>query len=448
MADPVTAALAIAGNVAQFLGVAVKLGSRIKLYCGKSNSAPAVFHELSVQIPMLCCLFEDCRTLKAEHVADPDNLVHVLNGCRRVIESLDRHVASVLPNGDDAVGVKVWKGIKSVNIQSKVVECKAELESYKSTLALHLNVLAAKQANSSGVQALLPPFYHVPATGRSRFVGCEDALQSINQALKPGRRDPRIAVLLGMGGQGKTSLALEYCRQEIANRHFRFIIWINSSSPAALERSSAQVAENLAAVSNDRRTFSNFKAHINYLKTTIETAQTPWLYIFDNFDNPSSFKNILDVTPHSVSGAVLFTSRHNSCASLGTPIRISGMSQKDGTQLLLQRAGFDRTISHLEQAKKVVDMLGNLPLAIDQSAAYIRSRRISPGEFINHYEKRKEKVLKHIPNIWDYHRAIDGQTEETPISMFGTWELSLQQALEQSQDANATMEFLTKCGLL
>ncbi|KAI1738633.1 hypothetical protein F4680DRAFT_424484 [Xylaria scruposa] len=442
MVDPVTA-LAIAGNVSQFLETAYKLTSRIKLYCGKSNSAPTVFHELSIQIPMLCYLFEDCRTLKAENVADPDNLILVLDGCRRVIESLDRLISSVLPDTDDAIGVKVWKGVKSVNIQNKVIECKSELESYKSTLALHLSVLTAKQATFAVAQPLLPSFHHVPATGRSRFVGRGDILQSISQSLRPGGRDPRIAVLLGLGGQGKTSIALEYCRREIVSRHFRFIIWIDSSSPAALERSFGQVAENLAAISGDKRTFANSRAHINFVKTTIETAEAPWLFVLDNFDSPGLFKDILDVTPQSASGAVLFTSRHNSCALLGAAIPIPGMSQHDGTELLLQRAGIERTISNLEQAKKVVEMLGHLPLAIDQSAAYIRSRKISPAEFIEHYQKRREKVLKHVPDIWDYHRTVDGQEEETPISVFGTWELSLQQALEQSQDGNATMSFIT-----
>ncbi|TRX93547.1 hypothetical protein FHL15_005519 [Xylaria flabelliformis] len=442
MVDPVTA-LAIAGNVSQFLEIAYKLTSRIKLYCGKSNSAPTVFHELSIQIPMLCYLFEDCRTLKAENVADPDNLILVLDGCRRVIESLDRLISSVLPDTDDAFGVKVWKGVKSVNIQDKVIECKAELESYKSTLALHLSVLTAKQATFSVAQPLLPSFHHIPAIGRSRFVGRGDILQSISQSLRPGGRDPRIAVLLGLGGQGKTSLALEYCRREIVSRHFRFIIWIDSSSPAALERSFGQVAENLATISGDKRTFANSRAHISFVKTAIETAEAPWLFVLDNFDSPGLFKDILDVTPQSASGAVLFTSRHNSCALLGTSIPIPGMSQNDGTELLLQRAGIERTMSNLEQAKRVVDMLGHLPLAIDQSAAYIRSRKISPAEFIEHYQKRREKVLKHIPDVWDYHRTVDGREEETPISVFGTWELSLQQALEQSQDCNATMDFIT-----
>ncbi|KAI3319478.1 hypothetical protein HD806DRAFT_509118 [Xylariaceae sp. AK1471] len=442
MVDPVTA-LAIAGNVSQFLETAYKLTSRIKLYCSKSSNAPTVFHELSVQIPMLCYLFEDCRSLKAENVTDPDNLIPVLDGCRRVIESLDRLVSSVLPDTDDTIGTKVLKGVKSVSVENKVLEFKAELESYKSTLALHLSFLTAKQTHASGPQTLLPSFHHIPSTGRSRFVGREDILQFISQSLNPGGRDPRIAVLLGMGGQGKTSLALEYCRREIVTRHFKFIIWIDSSSPAALERSFAQIAENLAAISGDKRAFPNSRAHIGFVKTTIENSSAPWLFILDNFDSPGLFKNILDVTPHSAFGSVLFTSRHNGCASFGTPIPIPGMSQTDSTELLLQRVGYERTISNLEQAKKVVDMLGHLPLAIDQSAAYIRSRRISPADFIDHYQKRREKILRHIPNVWDYHRVVDGREEETPVSVFGTWELSLQQALDQSQDDKATMDFLT-----
>jgi tetratricopeptide (TPR) repeat protein len=442
MVDPVTA-LAIAGNVTQFLSTAYKLTSRIRVYCSKSRNAPTVFHELSIQIPMLCYLFEDCRSLKAETVADEDSLIPVLDGCRRVIESLDRLVSSVLPDTDDTLGTKVLKGVRSVSVENRVLECKAELESYKTTLALHLSVLAAKQADTSGPQPLLPSFHHVPSTGRSQFIGREDILQSISQSLHPGGRDPRIAVLLGMGGQGKTSLALEFCRREMVTRHFRFILWIDSSSPAALERSFAHVAENLAAISGDKRAFPDSRAHINFVKTTIENTSAPWLFVLDNYDSPGLFKKILDVTPHSSFGAVLFTSRHNGCTSLGTPIPIPGMSQNDSTELLLRRAGIERTISNLEQAKKVVDMLGYLPLAVDQSAAYIRSRRISPAEFVDHYQKRREKILKHIPNVWDYHRAVDGREEETPVSVFGTWELSLQQALDQSEDDKATMDFLT-----
>jgi tetratricopeptide (TPR) repeat protein len=442
MVDPVTA-LAIAGNIVQFLETAYKLAGRIKNYCDKSSHAPPVFRELAVQIPMLCYLFEDCRSLKAENVAESANLVAVLDGCRRVIESLDRLLASVLPENDDAISTKVWKGFKSVSVESKVLDCKTELESYKSTLSLHLSLLTAKQTSIAVSQALMPCFYHVPAAGRARFIGREDILQTISQSLTPGGRDYRIAVLLGMGGQGKTSLALEYCRREMANRHFKFIIWIDSSSPAALERSFAQAAENLAARSGDRREFANSKAHINFVKAIIENNEAPWLFILDNFDNPGLFKNVLDVTPHSAYGAVLFTSRHSGCASLGTPIAIPGMSEADSTELLLQRSGHNHTITNLEQAKRVVDLLGHLPLAIDQSAAYIRSRRISPGEFISHYQKRREKVLKHVPNVWDYPRSLSSGDEETPVSVFGTWELSLQQALDQSQDEKATVEFLT-----
>ena len=58
-----------------------------------------------------------------------------------------------------------------------------------------------------------PSYYEIPNRRVDGFVGREDILQKIDKALSDGS-GPRYAVLQGMGGQGKSQVALEYCHRE------------------------------------------------------------------------------------------------------------------------------------------------------------------------------------------------------------------------------------------
>jgi hypothetical protein len=52
----------------------------------------------------------------------------------------------------------------------------------------------------------------------------------------------------------------------------------------------------------------------------------------------------------------------------------------------------------MHEGKKIVKQLGYLALAIDQAAAYISIRQLPLSLFTEHYEKRKEFILKHTPD--------------------------------------------------
>lgn len=158
----------------------------------------------------------------------------------------------------------------------------------------------------------------------------------------------------------------------------------------------------IVALSGEQRVFPSFKAQITFIHGIVESRSAPWLFVFDNYDLPQKVKRVLDYAPHSAKGAVIRTTRRADVAQLGTLLTVSGMNEIDAVDLLLERTGHARTISNLEQAKAVVKILGYLPLAIDQSAAYIRTRKISPEKCLDHYKTRKEKLLKYLPSVWDY----------------------------------------------
>jgi tetratricopeptide (TPR) repeat protein len=437
--DPVTG-VALAGNILQFCTLAFAISSRLADYCKAGADVPPVFRELAIQIPLIA---QTCDQLKTNAAVLPDRLFEVVGGCQRIVKDLQDILDRVIPAAGDSVGAKLLKGLKSVNVENKARSCRHELESYKTTLTLFLS---AKRPFLAHASLLRPIYHHLPQVGQAKFVGRKALLDAIDQVLKTGDRETCVAVLLGLGGQGKTSLAIEYCRREKGRGHFQTILWINSVSHLTIQRSIAEIARNIVELSGETRVFPSSNEQTAFIHGIIESRNAPRLFVFDNYDWPQKVSNILKYAPKTERGGVIMTTRHAEVASLGTLISVSGMTESDAVELLMERAKIGRTIGNLEQAKVVVKVLGYLPLAIDQSAAYIRSRKISPEQFLVHYKNRKESLMKHIPSVWDYKKSLGDEEDETPLGVFTTWEMSFAQAEQESPVGEQLGPFLTIFG--
>ena len=121
-------------------------------------------------------------------------------------------------------------------------------------------------------------------------------------------------------------------------------------------------------------------------------------------------------------GHIIFTSRNRDLGRLGTLLEIPPMATDEAVRLLLRGYnGNDIQNQHRETASKITKRLGELALAIDQAAAYIKYKRIpldSLEDFLTTYEDERRKVLSYTPkNFWEYEH----------INAFTTWELSFQQ---------------------
>lgn len=113
-------------------------------------------------------------------------------------------------------------------------------------------------------------------------------------------------------------------------------------------------------------------------------------------------------------------------------MQLPGMSSDEGARLLL-RGYSDREINDSQEAaQEIVRRLGGLALAIDQAAAYIAYRKIPPRrlkEFLQTYDKQREKILTYTPsNFWEYtSMQIHGEENQSKaINAFTTWEISLE----------------------
>jgi tetratricopeptide (TPR) repeat protein len=291
-------------------------------------------------------------------------------------------------------------------------------------------------------------YYEVPSLRVSRFVERPELLKEIENSFVNTTESaprPRRTVLLGMGGQGKTQLALEYCRLSRISETYQAIFWVDASSSNTVSRAFEAIA---AKISYPGRVFNDIESKVAFVKGTLEGWQMPWLMVFDNYDNVDEFRNISDYLPEGRTGTILFTSRHASSERLGSTIRLTQMTEDGSLELLLRQSKCERTDENNAEGMKIVKRLGYLPLAIDQAGAYISQRKLPLSRFIKHYEDRKEYVLKNTPLLWEYRRKIDGDKEETLLSVFTTWELSFQQIHKSDDERILISHFLTLSAFL
>lgn len=209
---------------------------------------------------------------------------------------------------------------------------------------------------------------------------------------------PKIVVLLGMSGLGKTQLALDYCGRSRAL--YRAIFWINASSSNTVTRELANIAGEIS----EGRIFDNYDSMIDFVKATLSSWADPWLMVFDGYDDPKEFQDIPHSFPQGDAGAILITSRNSYSKRLGTTIQLTGMTENQSLELLLRRSDLERNPENIAQGMKIVRMFGYLPLAIDQAGAYINMTRLALSQYIELYENQKKAVLEHTPLMWEYGR--------------------------------------------
>lgn len=155
------------------------------------------------------------------------------------------------------------------------------------------------------------------------------------------------------------------------------------------------------------------------------------------------------------SGDILFTSRYQDLRRLGKVMAVSRLSIEEAVELLLQHLDVDpEAKSRRNEAEKIVDRLGRLPLAIDQAAAYMRDRTSlvrNLAGFLPIYEEKRKQILEHIPEEeWEYGDERMGmEARNNAVCAFTTWEMTFQQFCSQSRgNLEAVTHFLTLSAFL
>ncbi len=283
-------------------------------------------------------------------------------------------------------------------------------------------------------------YYEVPNRRVDGFVGREDVLQRIDKALSNGS-GPHYAVLQGMGGQGKSQVALEYCRRK-KDSPYSAIFWVDATTESSVKGSFQSISE---CIKVETDYLSNIEARVAFVLKKLPSWTVRWLMVFDNYDNPDTFPNIRDFIPQSKFGAVLVTSRHPGSDAFAIYqsnfIELSGLEESAAVALLVQQSQSNEVIS--SDAKTIVERLGCHPLAITQAGAYIKKRKLRLCEFMDHYKRRKRIILENTPQLSQYRKRLGNAEEETSLSVFTTWELSFRQLQSEASEDGVEAKLLT-----
>ncbi|KAL8948973.1 MAG: hypothetical protein Q9222_004879 [Ikaeria aurantiellina] len=416
MAEAV-AAIGIGASVLQFATVAAKLTQRINEFNSTAEEMPQALRSIHTQLPFL---LDTCQSLDTGD--ESENTLAIIRECHREIEDLYQTINTILPGPGDPKLRRAFKALKSIHYQERFDHTLRRIEHFKTDLILHCC------RGTSGTSRGLPPAPKVanslPSAPMASSVSRRKLLREISRKFSDyecGDSAFKVVILRGMGGQGKSRLALDYARQVCVNSESMLVLWLDATNKHSLTRSFEDIADRWCG---RRRRFTDATSRMKYINDIL--AERKWFLVFDNYDHPDKFADICSFRPPG-DGSILITSRHADAGLLGKVVQVSGMDESDGLDLLRRRTeqNLDEPINRAA-AIDVLKTLGYLPLAIDQAGAYIRQQRLPMQYFLEQYENQKESFFNQRHVYWDYQKKVhDEDKAETPVGVLTTWELSM-----------------------
>jgi hypothetical protein len=222
-------------------------------------------------------------------------------------------------------------------------------------------IIAAAERHSQAAPPPPRPFIGVPPRIAS-FTGRADELDRVDAILM--REKPaavthasvgRVAVQ-GMGGVGKTALAIEYAHR--FRGLYAGVCWCPSETSTGLLSALASLAVTLGAATTDEADVE--KAAKAALRRLAEHRAT-WLLVYDNV---TASDRIADLLP-SAGARVLITSRFSDWSEFAEEVQLGVLPLREAIGFLQSRTG-----RGYAGAQTLAEALGCLPLALDHAAAY------------------------------------------------------------------------------
>ncbi|KAF3914388.1 hypothetical protein ABW21_db0202188 [Orbilia brochopaga] len=276
-----------------------------------------------------------------------------------------------------------------------------------------LNLQAAGETDSSSGRQPPPqkfPLYVIPNGINETFCGRTDVLEALREILNPTKSSwNRRAVLYGLGGVGKTKVALEYTNR--FRDQYDVIFWIPADTDAKMSQAFIQVSRRLGLVKEGDGTSKDVTYAKNKVKDWLQDNPCRWLLIFDNVDDPDILE---DAIPATTAGSIIITSKDSSAGDIigAESLHVKSFDPDDGLDAL--KSLLKQKITSPEDnmlAADLVEQLGGLPLAIAQISGYINQQRYSLKEFLPLYRKNTAKVHQKrvgkssydqtISTVWD-----------------------------------------------
>ncbi|KAI1083670.1 TPR-like protein [Whalleya microplaca] len=210
---------------------------------------------------------------------------------------------------------------------------------------------------------------------------------------------PQSIALHGLGGVGKSYVALKYAQSK--RPELDAILWIYSETPTAIAASFTDIALRLElSGANPEHSEKNRVLVLSWLQST--TAK--WLLVFDNAESPDV---LLRYWPPACSGLILITTRNHNLAfePAGGGLEVPHFDSQSGSDLILHllRLNISQDLAEAESSSAVQlsERLSGHALALSTMAGLIHRRQWTIQEFLKVYDRDKERIhLRSLDAIW------------------------------------------------
>ncbi|GAB1199720.1 hypothetical protein APSETT444_009077 [Aspergillus pseudonomiae] len=286
------------------------------------------------------------------------------------------------------------------------------------------------------------PFWIVPFRRNPRFVGREEEITRA-EGLIMQQDGPGKVAICGLGGVGKTQIALELVYRMRKRDPECSIFWVTCTSYESVEHAYMSIASKLGMA--DIKPAEVKEKVKSYLS---QESAGKWLLLFDNADDMEMWGKdntnnpvLTDFLPQSEQGHILFTTRSRKVAVKLASSHVITIPEPD-TEIaikILQNSLIEKTLlTDRATAITLLEQLAFLPLAITQAAAYINENSIGLSDYIILLKDQEPGVIELLSeNFGD-----EGRYKETQNPVALTWFISFQQIQQSNKLAADYLAFM------
>ena len=246
----------------------------------------------------------------------------------------------------------------------------------------------------------------------------------------------------GLGGIGKTQIALEAMYRVHKEFSDCSVFWVSAISVSSFENAYREIGQALGIVE-----ISEDKEDIKRLVKTALSREDAgmWLMVIDNADDMDLFfghHRLIDYLPFSRMGSILFTTRnHEAVVRLCIPgsgtIKAIAMSEYEATELL-QKSLEESQTRDVESTASLLDFLAYLPLAIKQASAYMAKTGISVAKYLEHCLSSDKLTIRMLSKDFE----DQGRYVDSGNAIARTWLISFEHISRDNAVAAHYLEFL------
>ncbi|SLM38232.1 nb-arc and tpr domain protein, partial [Lasallia pustulata] len=268
------------------------------------------------------------------------------------------------------------------------------------------------------------------------FVGRKEELAKIKEAFQDDGSQRTVVLLHGLGGIGKTQLAVTFVKEH--RDTYSAIFWLNGKNEDTLKQSFAVMANRLykeypsSALLRTAAEAKDVDQIVGIIRQWLSAKENHrWMLVFDNIDNPKLPGNedpqAYDVRlyfPEAYQGSILITTR-SSRLKIGKVVSVRKLVDIRESIAILTSTSGRVNLDRDTYATDLVNELDGLPLALTTAGAYLIQVSTSLEDYLRHYRTSWLKLQQTSPDLLSYEDR----------ALYTTWNLSFKHIQSQNESA-------------